>query len=298
MSIIVLSKSFDMRIVATLSTTGAVFLSVLLLMGLTYPTVAQQPGTQRFWPVGVSGAVSLTFDDGMPSQLKNAVPALDRYGIKATFYVNPNYSIDWHTNIPAWSRVGASGHELGNHTDRHTCSCRHDFGDNRSFCLERITIADIAQVIDAGSAVLRETFDHELRDQSFAYPCYESFAGAGLRRKSYVPEVANRYLAGRAGEDRGNDPVRADISHLSSYSVDGRTFEQIITIIEQDLAHGRWVILTFHGVSGDWLSIDLAVLERLLKYLQQQRPRIWTGPVITVARYVDERRGMLDQTLK
>ena len=173
MSIVELSKGFETRILAILLTTGAMFLSFVLFMGMAYKAVAQHPETQRFWPEGVRGAVSLSFDDGMPSQLKNAIPALDRYGFKGTFYVNPNYSIDWLRNIPAWSRVLANGHELGNHTDRHTCSCHYDFGSNRSFCLERITIADIAQVIDAGSAALRETFDHDLLDRSFAYPCYE-----------------------------------------------------------------------------------------------------------------------------
>lgn len=42
------------------------------------------------WPSGFKCAVSLTFDDGLPSQLKVAVPLLDRYGVKATFYVNPS----------------------------------------------------------------------------------------------------------------------------------------------------------------------------------------------------------------
>ena len=66
-----------------------------------------------FWPAGTQGAVSLTFDDGMPSQLDRALPVLDRFEIKATFYVTPGYG-DWDRNIERWQRVAAEGHELGN----------------------------------------------------------------------------------------------------------------------------------------------------------------------------------------
>ena len=42
------------------------------------------------WPDGCWGAVSLTFDDGHPSQLKKAVPILENVGLQGTFYLNPS----------------------------------------------------------------------------------------------------------------------------------------------------------------------------------------------------------------
>jgi peptidoglycan/xylan/chitin deacetylase (PgdA/CDA1 family) len=36
----------------------------------------------------MEGAVSLTFDDGLPTQLVTAVPVLDSNGLHGTFYVN------------------------------------------------------------------------------------------------------------------------------------------------------------------------------------------------------------------
>ncbi len=62
MSIAELSKGFETRILAILLTTGAMFLSFVLFMGMAYKAVAQHPETQRFWPEGVRGAVSLSFD--------------------------------------------------------------------------------------------------------------------------------------------------------------------------------------------------------------------------------------------
>jgi len=264
------------------------FVAVCIIASL--PLGARASEQRTFWPDGFSGAVSLTFDDGMPTQLENAIPLLDRYGIKASFYVNPNYSIDWEKNIPAWSRVVDRGHELGNHTDRHTCSCRHTFGNNSSFCLERIKLADIAGVIDAGSVALKKTFTGSLVDRSFAYPCYESFVGEGTGRRSYVPEVAMRYRTARAGDHRSNAPLTANLAYLGSYSVDERTYEQTATFIEREIAKGRWVILTFHGVSGDWLSVDAVYLERILRLLQLNSKRIWTAPLFTISQYIERRR--------
>jgi peptidoglycan/xylan/chitin deacetylase (PgdA/CDA1 family) len=270
---------------------AAIVRCLLTLLAGSQPGRADdRADSERFWPPGVAGAVSITFDDGLPSQLAHAVPLLERHDVQASFYVNPHYSIDWETNIPAWQRLVTHGHELGNHTDRHTCSCRHDFGVNLSFCLEDITIDDIARAIEAGSLALRETFTGDLVDQSFAYPCYESFVGTGLTRRSYVPEVAKRYLAGRAGQGFANDPHRLDLSHLYSYPVDGRTLANIKQFIEQEISRGQWVILTVHGVDDDWEEIDAVVLDRLLEYLRAEGRRIWVAPLITVARYVSERR--------
>jgi peptidoglycan/xylan/chitin deacetylase (PgdA/CDA1 family) len=41
------------------------------------------------WPDGCSGALSLTFDDGHPSQLKRAVPILNDLDLKSTFFIRP-----------------------------------------------------------------------------------------------------------------------------------------------------------------------------------------------------------------
>ncbi len=40
-----------------------------------------------YWPGSYRAAVSLSFDDGLRSQLEVAVPILDRAGLRATFYL-------------------------------------------------------------------------------------------------------------------------------------------------------------------------------------------------------------------
>src|SRR4029079_7277792 len=109
------------RVAPTVAVAGTLLLQ---LIGPSAPLRAQtQAG---YWPQGAVGALSLTFDDGMPSQLERAVPVLNRLGLKATFYVNPNYSVEWDKHAPEWRALIAQGHELSNHTDKHPCSCQND----------------------------------------------------------------------------------------------------------------------------------------------------------------------------
>src|SRR6185437_9409438 len=56
------------------------------------------------WPDGARAAVSLTYDDGLDSQLDHALPALEAAGLKATFFLT-------HENVgartPDWVRAAS-----------------------------------------------------------------------------------------------------------------------------------------------------------------------------------------------
>jgi hypothetical protein len=49
---------------------------------------------QFAWPEGCQAAISLTFDDGLRSQLEIAIPRLEERGLRGTFYLNPRGE-DW-----------------------------------------------------------------------------------------------------------------------------------------------------------------------------------------------------------
>lgn len=64
------------------------------------------------------GFVSLTYDDGLESQLDHAVPALNARGPHGTFYVT------WENieeRVAEWHEVAEQGHEVANHTMTHPC---------------------------------------------------------------------------------------------------------------------------------------------------------------------------------
>ena len=76
--------------------------------------------TQRFFPYGVfrkGKAVYLTFDDGpIPEVTPKLLEILDRYGVKATFFM-VGENIDKHPEV--FEQVVKAGHTIGNHTYNH-----------------------------------------------------------------------------------------------------------------------------------------------------------------------------------
>ena len=65
-------------------------------------------------------AVSLSYDDAVPSQLDHAIPALDATGLKGTFYLSLN-APTIGARLDEWRAAAAAGHELGNHAVFHPC---------------------------------------------------------------------------------------------------------------------------------------------------------------------------------
>ena len=92
-------------------------LLVLPLTTLTTQVLAAEPFR---WPGGARAAVSLAYDDAADSQLDNAIPTLDKYGVKATFYLTLS-SPSIGKRLPEWRAAAQEGHELANHTLFHQC---------------------------------------------------------------------------------------------------------------------------------------------------------------------------------
>ncbi len=75
---------------------------------------------QRLYPCGkcrVGKAVYLTFDDGpIPEVTPKVLAILDKYGVKATFFM-VGENIDKHPDV--FDQVVQAGHAIGNHTYNH-----------------------------------------------------------------------------------------------------------------------------------------------------------------------------------
>jgi len=238
------------------------------------------------WPEGCWGAVSLTFDDGHPSQLEKAVPMLEDAGLKGTFYLNPRGEGDaWRDRLWAWKPVARMGHEIGNHTLSHPCP--NSYAPDPTFCggLEDLSLQDIERDILQAEERLRAVFpEQDMR--SFCYPCYMSYVGAGPRRQSYVPVVARHFPAARGLGERPNNPLNCDLHYLHGWDAARRSGAELIGLVERSVTQGRWAVLTFHGLEATHLPIALSDFRELVDHLNCHRERIWTAPVITVAQRV------------
>src|SRR5690606_22054131 len=75
------------------------------------------------WPDGQRAAVSLAYDDALPSQLDNAIPALDRHGLKGSFYLTLAAE-PVRDRLEDWRAAARNGHELGNHSLLPQCTAQ------------------------------------------------------------------------------------------------------------------------------------------------------------------------------
>jgi len=242
--------------------------------------------SKPIWPNGCLGALSLTFDDGMESQLEVALPLLNRFGFHATFYLNPRGE-DWRELLEPWHEVADAGHEIGNHTLSHPCSSNFS-GDPNGPGLESMSPKDIEDDILRAQGRLDEAFPNQ-RKRSFCYPCYQAFVGRGMKRQSYVPIVAKNFIAARGRGEVANHPAACDLLYLCSWPVERSSGPELVGLAERT-TQGRWGILTFHGIQQGHLPVADVDFQELVEFLGNNRDRIWVAPVIEVAKRIIEWR--------
>ena len=188
------------------------------------------------WPSGASAALSLTFDDGRSSQVTHAVPLLDSFNVKATFYAQPENLLE---ELELWQQAIASGHEIGNHTIGHPCTgnfawVRYDGVVLESYDLERMR-AELLQANDELEELLG------VRPVSFAYPCGQTYVGRGRDTRSYVPMVAELFQTGRRWLDEtSNAPDHFDTAQVMAMRMDGEDFSTVRRMIERTKRNGNF----------------------------------------------------------
>jgi len=242
------------------------------------------------WPSGCKGAVSLTFDDGLPSQLDLGVPLLEEFGFKGTFYINPRGGNE--DFFMKWREIANRGHEIGNHSATHPCSCNFS-GDPYCKGLENMTLEDIRLDILKAHDWIRRFIPRGSR--TFAYPCYQTSVGRGLNKRSYVPIVAEIFIAARASGEKGysNSPLACDLHELWSWSADRMRCEEMIGLTIKAVNEGRWAIFTFHGINEGHLPVSDEDLAGFLRFLKEHRNEIWVAPVVEVAEHIISERKRL-----
>lgn len=261
-------------------------LRTVLLLGLFSGFVFAQTSPSNFkWPDGKRVALSLSFDDARASQVEGGTALLDRFGVKATFYVVPSAV---EKKLDGWKKAVASGHEMANHSLNHPCS--GNFAWARSKALEDYTLDKMQRELSEANRRIKDLLG--VTPESFAYPCGQTFVGRGLDTRSYVPLAASLFVTARGWLDEApNDPAYVDFAQLTGIEADGKDFEQIVPIIENARKTGLWVVLAGHEMNKDGAQTTrLAMLEKLCAYAQDPAQGVWIAPVKDVARYVQTQR--------
>lgn len=195
------------------------------------------------WPGRARLAVSLTYDDGLDSQLQYAVPELDRRGLKATFFITQE---NMEARLEDWEAVAHRGHEIANHTVHHPCDLKKF--DARSF--EQRELTPMARFI-------RKYFGREPR--TYAYPC--GFIGLGqgdnrTRFARYEHILRHNFVAARTtvGPPNTIAAVKADPLRLAGFepTYDADVIAPARRYLEQAARENAWAILVFHDVVPRW----------------------------------------------
>lgn len=239
------------------------------------------------WPGGHRAAVSLAYDDALDSQLDNAIPQLDRYGFKGSFYLQLSRE-PVQKRMAEWRAAAARGHELGNHTLFHQCS---GSAQGREWVepardLDHTSAAQMKDQVLLANVML-QALDGRSR-RTMTVPCGDVLAEGS----DYIARVADQFVAIKLGQGT----VVPDMATLDLHAVPveapvGVTGEQLIAAVEQAGRLGTMVNFTFHGVGGDYLTVSSEAHEELLRYLAAHRDEYWVDTFLELTDYVQRQRA-------
>lgn len=181
--------------------------------------------------------ISITFDDVPRSAFKNGVPILDKYGVKATFYIATGLSLDIandRINAEGYLRpddiltLNRSGHHIACHTYSH-------------YMLKKGNAEEL--LLDANKNV--ETLKGILGPiviEHFSYP----FGQVSFKAKRLLAE---NYKTMRSSQPGINNSL-ADMYFLRATSIYNPTFDRQVlsNVIKQAEQTGGWLILYTHGI--------------------------------------------------
>ncbi len=250
---------------------------------LTAPGAFAEESASAFkWPKGQKAAVNLAYDDALASQLDNAIPALNKYRLKGTFYLQLSSTVI-DQRLPEWRAAAKKGHELGNHSLFHQCSKSQPGRDwveiHRD--LDKLTVAQMKDQVVLANTMLY-AIDGK-RERTFTAPCVDKNAGG----QNYIDAVKSEFVAIKL-ESGGVTP---DMHKLDPYAVGvafpaNVTGQQLIDIVKEAAAKGTMANFTFHGVGGDHLSVSTEAHEELLKYLAANKNTYWVDTFVNQMKYV------------
>ena len=162
-------------------------LAILLLSLGTSETVAEEVFA---WPDGQKMAISLSYDDALNSQLDIAIPALDKHGITASFYLTLASPVV-RDRLSEWRAAAMNGHELGNHTIFHPCSAALPDRDwvASYYNVDDYEISEIVDEVRVANSFLHAIDGRE--ERTLTVPCGDVMASG----EDYLPAIRELFVA-------------------------------------------------------------------------------------------------------
>lgn len=212
------------------------------LLGCITASLAGCSRSVRGWP---KGYVSLTYDDGLASQLQIAAPQLEGAGLRGTFYLTWDNMKDRASD---WAKLAKRGHELANHSVSHPCDLQLQAVDDFRM-----------REIDPLQRWLKQV-EGDRRGLDYAYPCDVTDLGRGNPNRqadTYARLLKSAgILRARTSEGPPNSlqwakdaPYRLQ---ALAFGYDAKGASQVTDYVAEAIKEERWAILVFHEIGvGD-----------------------------------------------
>lgn len=245
-------------------------------------TISSCNAEEFSWPNNAKVAVSLSYDDALNSQLDNAIPVLNQYGFKASFYLTLSSSTV-KDRLSEWRTIAKQGHELGNHSINHSCSAsspdrnwvpKHNDLDKKYFY-------EIVREIHTANAFLTAIDGQSIR--TFTVPCTDQM----VENRNYVEALHEVFVGIKS--HLGSIPTSwasIEIMDMPVWTPVGSTGKELIAYAQQAAKHGTIANYTFHGIGGDHLSVSSQAHQQLLQYLNENNEIYWVDTFRNISLYV------------
>jgi aryl-phospho-beta-D-glucosidase BglC (GH1 family) len=226
------------------------------------------------WQGFTDAAVTYTFDDLSQKQIPVAVPLLDKYGLKATFYP----IVDQNPNWIDLRKLAANGHEIGSHTVTHPTTIKGIPTEEDEL---KNSKAEIEKQIPDNKCI------------TIAYP----YCIAGTESL-----VSKYYIAGRCcqGQIESKSP---DFYTISSIAVGSETTYKsglsLNTKVNEAATAKGWCVFLVHGIDSDggYSQIASSALDSNFTYVSENKSKFWVSSFSNVARYKKERNAATVQEI-
>ncbi|NMP31509.1 polysaccharide deacetylase family protein [Thalassotalea sp. M1531] len=234
------------------------------------------------WPNGAKAAISLSYDDALTSHLDNAIPQLNQYGFKGTFYLTLS-SPTLSTRLADWRATAAQGHELGNHSISHPC--RKSL-PNRDWVavendLDKQTHQQYLKELLNANAWLHAIDGKNTR--TLTLPCGDII----VKGQSILPALKTHFVGIKTKANKSIvERYNLDVKDAQVWAPHNVNVAALIGYAENAANKGSLANYTFHGIGGDHLSVTKEAHEALLKYLASNASLYWVATYREISEYV------------
>jgi oligosaccharide reducing-end xylanase len=234
------------------------------------------------WLDNKKAALSLTFDDAINGQFTVALPMLNKYGFRSTFFIITSFV---QPQLHGWQPVidaANSGHEIASHTVTHPHmhslvpdSIAYQYVESNKIIAQHIpTIKNFSMAYPFGDGGGATDSERVVRDIAQKY-----YTGARAVRNHKLPY--NAYDFAKTADDyyKVNSDMLGDSASDASFA----------SHLDETIQAGGWYSPTYHGIENGWIIVKKEMFAQHLEAIEKRKAALWIAPFGDVIKYHKER---------